>query len=102
MAVRRGNNIEINRIVKYFVISINCGRRIYYTRGTNTSDIVGFVDIRGGGNYGVSPSFVYALAGRIGRGNVHNLHNLRLALIVCRIVEVALPGLNAGFVTGVR
>lgn len=98
----RENNITLNIIVKYLAISINYGRRLYYTHGANTSDIVDFVDILGDRNYGLSPSFVYGLAAGVGRGNVHNVHNLRLALIVCGIVEVALPGLNAGFVTDVR
>ena len=100
--MRKNNDITDIIIVKCTIIVTNIDRRIYSKHGGEISDIADFVDMQGGRRDDASRSFVAGLVGRIDRGNVHNVRNVRRGLIVCRIVDVALPRLNTMFVTGVR
>ncbi|MFT5488361.1 MAG: hypothetical protein ACI9MU_003287 [Alphaproteobacteria bacterium] len=98
----QGNNdITIIIFVKYLIVLKNNGFCNCTKYKGEIPDIADFVDFQGHRHDGLSRSFVYGLIGRLTRGNLHNVRNIRLPVIAIRIVDVVLLHLRALFVTRV-
>ncbi len=96
------NSIILIDFVKFLIILTGVDCRIYSNYREKIPDVADVVDFRGGRRGNVSRSFVGGLVGRIDRGNVHNVRNLRIFRGARRIVDAARPRLGAVAVTGFR
>ena len=99
--MHENNAITIIIFVKYLIILKNNGFCNCAQYKSKISDIADFVDFQGRRHDGISRPFTYGLVGRLDRGNLHNVRNIRLPVIAIRIADVVFLHQRALFVTRV-